>query len=120
MQDIPFSTKCLIFTGGVPCCFFLDFSYFLIIAFKIAKLRMTVSLENYTYILKIRNTEFIVFSVCIYISKEALYKEKNHCKMNAIAQKCLRLNTFIKNGKVVSFANFKEENKGDEKFLKNR
>ena len=68
LQDISFSTKFLIFAGVILCCFFLDFSYFIIIAFKIAKFRIMISLEKYTYILKIRKTEFINISFSMFVS----------------------------------------------------
>ena len=68
LQDISFSTKCLIFTGAILCCFLFDFFYFIIIAFKIAKFRITISLEKYTYILKIRKIEFINISFSMFVS----------------------------------------------------
>lgn len=128
LQDISFSTKVLIFAGVILCCFFLDFSYFIIIAFKIAKFRIMISLEKYTYILKIGRQNLLTSHFqCLYLyfQRSALWcrnwKRKkslrNECKL---LQKCSRLNRFIKSCKVVSFPNLKKENKGDETFLINK
>ena len=93
------------FYGHNSFQFFLQFFLFVVLTFKTAKFRNQISLEQYTYILKIRSRWSInnSFSVFLFIclcgietekEKETLQKEYNWCQRVCISihsQKCVTL-----------------------------